>query len=37
MVMPLQLTDESFKTEQSNPADAFGEQQYGLELPLQEI
>ena len=37
MVMPLQLTDESFKPEQSNPSDALGEQQYGLELPLQEI
>jgi hypothetical protein len=36
-VMPLQLLDESTKAEQSNPSDELGEQQYGLELELQEI
>ena len=37
MVIALQLTDEPTRPVQVYPADALGEQQYGLELPLQEI
>ena len=35
IVMPLQLTDEASRPVQTYPPDWLGEQQNGLELPLQ--